>query len=61
MLEIYVHTEEVRGKEAYFVADYEPPRHNFLDMDTTRVSVEACVKKVLQAIPVGSARSREPG
>ena len=31
--EFYLHTTEVRGKEKYFVKDYESPLHNFVDMD----------------------------
>lgn len=48
--EIYVHTVEIRGREAYFVANYEPPQHNYTDIDTTGVSVEKCVQKVLYGI-----------
>lgn len=51
VLEIYLHTTEVRGKEAYFVANFEPPQQDFLDIDTTNVSVEACLQKILQAAP----------
>ena len=49
VLEIHVHTTEVRGKEAYFVANFEPPQQDFLDIDTTNVSVESCVQKILHA------------
>jgi len=49
VLEIHVHTTEVRGKEAYFVANFEPPKQDFLDIDTTNVSVESCVQKILNA------------
>jgi adenylylsulfate kinase len=51
VLEIYVHTTEVRGREAYFVTNYEPPERNFLDMDTTGVSVEDCIRKIVAAKP----------
>ena len=51
VLEIYLHTTEIRGKEAYFVANFEPPQQDFLDIDTTNVSVEACLQKILQAGP----------
>ena len=33
--EIYVHTSNERGREGYFVEDYEPPLENFIDCDTT--------------------------
>ncbi|HTH49680.1 MAG TPA: adenylyl-sulfate kinase [Candidatus Limnocylindria bacterium] len=47
VVEIYVHTTEIRGKEARFAADFEPPQDGFVDMDTTRVSVESCLAKIL--------------
>src|SRR5438552_2115862 len=31
VMEVYVHTNEVRGREAYFVQDYEPPCKDFLN------------------------------
>jgi len=49
VLEIYVHTTETRGREKYFAESYEPPLENFLDMDTTRANVEACVQRILAA------------
>jgi len=55
VLEIHVHTTEIRGKEAYFVANFEPPQQDFLDIDTTNVSVESCVQKILNA-PAGEHR-----
>ena len=51
VVEIYVHTNEIRGKENYFVADFEPPQYDFVDIDTTKVSVEACVERILQRAP----------
>ena len=59
VLEIYVHTTDVRGKEAYFVANFEPPQQNFLDIDTTNVSVESCIQKILQATPGGDSITRD--
>jgi adenylylsulfate kinase len=47
VLEIYVHTNSKRGREQYFVKDYEPPLENFLDIDTTNASVEECVRRIL--------------
>lgn len=49
LLEIYVHTTEVRGRENHFATGFEPPLQNFLDMDTTGISVEACIQKILRA------------
>jgi len=33
--EIYVHTTDIRGREQYHVAEYNPPIENFVDIDTT--------------------------
>jgi adenylylsulfate kinase len=49
VLEIYVHTTEKRGREKFFAEAYEPPLENFLDMDTTNVSVDECVQRILGA------------
>ena len=49
VVEIYVHTNERRGREKYFSDIYEPPLENFLDIDTTNVSVEECVQRILAA------------
>ena len=44
--EFYLHTTEIRGKEDYFVDNYEPPLHNFTDMDTDKI-IEECTDEVL--------------
>src|SRR3954471_14394359 len=49
VVEIYVHTTATRGRENYFVKDYEPPLANFVDIDTTNAGVDDCVKKILSA------------
>ena len=46
--EIYVHTTEIRGREHYFAEDYEKPEENFLDIDTTKISVKDCISKILK-------------
>src|SRR5262249_43940611 len=52
VLEIYVHTTEVRGREVHFVPNFEPPERNFLDLDTTAKSVEACIDKIMKPRPI---------
>jgi len=47
VLEIYVHTTAIRGREKFFVRDYEPPLADFIDVDTTNATVEECIKKIL--------------
>jgi len=44
--EIYVHTTETRGREDYFAKDYEAPTEDFIDMDTTDISIDDCLDKI---------------
>ena len=44
--EFFLHTTEIRGKEDYFVEGYEPPLHNFTDIDTDK-TIEECTDEVL--------------
>ena len=44
--EFYLHTTEIRGKEDYFVKNYEKPLHNFVDINTNK-SIEECTDEVL--------------
>ena len=44
--EFYLHTTDIRGKEDYFVEDYEPPLHNFTDIDTNK-PIEECINEIL--------------
>ena len=44
--EIYVHTTEVRGRENYFTHDYEPPTEDFINIDTTKLTIKECLKNI---------------
>jgi len=44
--EFYLHTTEIRGKEDYFVEEYEPPLYNFVDINTNK-TIEECTDEVL--------------
>ena len=44
--EFYLHTTEIRGKENYFVDNYEAPLHNFVDINTDK-TIEECLDEVL--------------
>lgn len=50
VIEIYVHTTDIRGREAYHVADYQPPTENFIDIDTTGVDELISVNELLNKI-----------
>lgn len=48
LIEVYVHTSESRGRENFFVKEYQPPTENFIDVDTTNVSVDVCTNLILE-------------
>ena len=40
VVEFYVHTTELRGRENYFCESYEKPEKNFINIDTTEKTIE---------------------
>jgi len=46
VVEFYVHTNDIRGRENYFCEDYEKPEKNFVDIDTTDQLIENTMTKV---------------
>ena len=50
VIEIYVHTTDVRGREAFHVADYQPPTEDYIDIDTTEVDEITSLNELLNEI-----------
>jgi adenylylsulfate kinase-like enzyme len=48
--ELYVHTTEPRERDHFRVESYEPPLENFIDVDTTSVSPDVSLLRILQKI-----------
>lgn len=48
MVEVYLHTTEIRGREEFFVKEYEKPTERYLSINTTNETVEESTKKVLE-------------
>ena len=40
LFEVYIHTTDVRGRENFFVKEYEAPTEKYLSIDTTNESIE---------------------
>jgi adenylylsulfate kinase len=38
VIEIYVHTDDIRGRESFHVENYEKPTENYIDINTTETS-----------------------
>jgi adenylylsulfate kinase len=47
LIEVYVHTTEIRGRESFFVQDYEPPTENYIDVCTDNITIEECINKIM--------------
>lgn len=50
VIEIYVHTSELRGRENFHSLDFEPPVSNFIDVDTTSVTPEQSINSLFPRI-----------
>ena len=48
--EIYIYTSEVRGRENFFVEDYEKPTENYVDICTDNITVAECVEIIYKKI-----------
>jgi adenylylsulfate kinase len=52
LCEIYVHTEELRGRESNHVSDYEKPTENFIDIDTTDIEPIGSLLEIINSIKI---------
>lgn len=50
IVELYVHTTEIRGREERHVHNYEPPLENFIDVDTTDVNPIESIKQITKIL-----------
>lgn len=50
LLEIYVRTNEIRGRENFFVEGYEPPLENYLEICTDSITPEKCISLILSKL-----------
>jgi len=48
VLEVYIHTTEIRGRESYFVENYEPPTDDYFNLCTDNVDVKTCAEVILR-------------
>ena len=48
----YICIQKKLGREHFFAEDYEKPKKDFLDMDTTKKTVEDCVDEILSYLLV---------
>lgn len=48
LVEFYVHTTEIRGREHFHTDEYEQPIENFTDIDTTNIKPEESLKQIIE-------------
>lgn len=58
VFEVYVHTDETRGREDYHVEGYQPPQVDYLDIDTGIESIKQSSRRIHRAVAAASSRSR---
>jgi adenylylsulfate kinase-like enzyme len=50
VVEIFVHTTNIRGRENFHVADFENPITNYIDIDTTNVDELTSINELLNKL-----------
>jgi adenylylsulfate kinase len=47
ILEYYIHTTDIRGREDFHVSNYEAPTENFCDINTTNIAPLDSLKQII--------------
>jgi adenylylsulfate kinase len=50
VVEVYIHTTDIRGREGFHVENYEKPTEDFIDLDTTGVSELKSIGELINKI-----------
>jgi adenylylsulfate kinase-like enzyme len=50
LLQVYLEYNEERGRTNYFATDYEKPSGEFLKLNTSELSIDDCVTKIIEYI-----------
>jgi bifunctional enzyme CysN/CysC len=50
LVEFYVHTTEIRGREQYHTDEYEKPSENYFDINTTNIEPESSLNQIIKHI-----------
>jgi hypothetical protein len=52
IIELYIHTDEIRGRESFHVQNYEEPLENFIDVDTTNKKVYDSLQEIREKLKI---------
>jgi adenylylsulfate kinase-like enzyme len=50
LVEFYIHTTDIRGREHFHTNEYEQPTENYTDIDTTNIDIEESLKQIIKKI-----------
>jgi adenylylsulfate kinase-like enzyme len=50
LVEFYVHTTDIRGREHFHTDEYEKPTENYIDIDTTNVNPQISLNEIVKHI-----------
>lgn len=50
VIEIYIHTDDIRGREDFHVKNYEPPTENFISINTTNIDVMSSYTELIKKL-----------
>jgi adenylylsulfate kinase-like enzyme len=50
LVEFYVHTTDIRGREHFHTDEYEKPTENYVDIDTTNVDPQISLNEIVKHI-----------
>jgi adenylylsulfate kinase-like enzyme len=50
LVEFYVHTTDIRGREHFHTDEYEKPTENYIDIDTTNVDPQILLNEIVKHI-----------
>ena len=52
IVELYVHTDEIRGREERFVDNYEEPLENFIDVNTSEITPYESYQNIIKKLNI---------
>tara|TARA_B100001027_G_C16244767_1_gene321268 strand:+ start:735 stop:1196 length:462 start_codon:yes stop_codon:yes gene_type:complete len=50
VFEVFLHTNDIRGREHFFAKDYEPPSIDYLALDTGKYDESECINLILAGL-----------
>jgi len=52
VIEVYIHTKDIRGRENFHVENYEAPTEDFIEIDTTEIDEITSLNELLTKIQI---------